>query len=425
LHFIETLLTYVTTLAFYLHLRASEKYAHRPDLLKTHPVFARLLTLKQSLITLEDLDFAVSDSEYDQDENEDADEGVGISKEDDTLMDGEQLWKLDRIKGLEADELEELLRDASSITNPSSKHSKVNFSFSEDQPPKKKRKTSSESTKSPLPVFDLVEPVFTSSKIHSSPTDGGIDTYGEATYLQHADAADKTARKKSLRFHTSKIENASARRLGARSKAVGGDDDLPYRERRKAKEARLSEEAKTRTRGQGGDDLDDVEPQTKDEKRKIDAEDNVKDEIEGGPDGYYELVKWKSKETKDQKRAEYEAAKAAMRYGFRLVDMLHRIIIRLILKVRTLMTTEMPQDLALSPERYWQTGALLLTARKACAIRESRSDSGLKRPKRRFRLRKLSIRVGLGILGGTTVKSQVFPKLSRAFAWDKVCVCRF
>ena len=48
----EALLTYATTLAFYLHLRTSEKYVH--------PILQRLLTLKQSLHTLEELDFAAA-----------------------------------------------------------------------------------------------------------------------------------------------------------------------------------------------------------------------------------------------------------------------------------------------------------------------------------------------------------------------------
>jgi U3 small nucleolar RNA-associated protein 3 len=274
-------------------------------------VFIRLLTLKQSLTTLEDLDFAVSDSDDDEDE----DKYLKMYDGDDMLVDAEQVWKLDRTKGLESDELEELLKDAISASRTSSKRSTANSKPNEDQPPKKKRKTSVDSTKRSLPVFDLVEPVFTSSKSSaSSRGDAGIaDTYGEATSLQHADAADKSARKKSLRFHTGKIESASARRQGARSNAVGGDDDLPYRERRKTKEERLAKEAKTMTRGQGGDDLDDVEPEKTGEKRKADADKSGNDEVEEGPDGYYELVKRKSKETKVQKKAEYEAAQAAMR----------------------------------------------------------------------------------------------------------------
>ena len=198
-------------------MRSSEKYAQRPELLKTHPVLKRLLTLKQSLSTLEDLDFAASDEESDIDDD---DESLSLNM------------------------------DASPT----------------DKPPKKKRKTDSAESKKPaLPVFDLVEPVYNRSKPLSSnvTTDkSSTDAYGEATFLQHADQADKNARKKSLRFHTSKIESASARRQGARNNAVGGDDDIPYRERRKEKEARMTKESekKAKSRGQGGDDLDDVEP---------------------------------------------------------------------------------------------------------------------------------------------------------------------
>ncbi|KAJ7758492.1 Sas10 C-terminal domain-containing protein [Mycena maculata] len=263
LHY-QALLTYATALAFYLHLRSSEKYARRPDLLREHPVLARLLTLKQSLITLEELDFAASDSEPGSNDKD---------SDNDVLVDAEQLWKLDRMQGLEDDELEDLLKDATPIA---------------EQPrPKKKRKTSSSST---LPVFDLVEPVFTTSTAAQHRLDSSVDAFGEATSLQHGDAADKGARRKSLRFHTSKIESASARRQGARNNAVGGDDDIPYRENRKPVQP-------PKGREQGGQDLDEAEPQPK----MLDAED---------ADGYYELVKRKSKEKKAHKKAEYEAAAA-------------------------------------------------------------------------------------------------------------------
>ncbi|KAJ7134521.1 Sas10 C-terminal domain-containing protein [Mycena epipterygia] len=270
LHY-QALLAYATALAFYLHLRSSEKYTRRPDLLRTHPVLARLLTLKQSLITLEDLDFAVSDSEADS--NDDSDPDI--------LMDAEQLWKLDRMQGLDEDELEDLLNDATTMPEQDA-----------EARPKKKRKTTTT-----LPVFDLVEPVFTTSTVAQHRPDSSADAYGEATSLQHADAADKTARRKTLRFHTSKIESASARRQGARNNAVGGDDDLPYRDNRK-------QPAKVPVmREQRGQDLDEAEPQPK------------MPDVEGA-DGYYELVKRKSKEKKEHKKAEYEAAQDAARPDF-------------------------------------------------------------------------------------------------------------
>ena len=52
----ETLLTYATTLAFYLHLRASPKYALNPTSLRAHPILPRLLVLKQALSALENLE---------------------------------------------------------------------------------------------------------------------------------------------------------------------------------------------------------------------------------------------------------------------------------------------------------------------------------------------------------------------------------
>ncbi|KAJ7696071.1 Sas10 C-terminal domain-containing protein [Mycena rosella] len=270
LHY-QALLTYATALAFYLHLRASEKYTRRPDLLRTHPVLTRLLTLKQSLITLEDLDFAASDSEPDSNDDSDGEE----------LMDAEQLWKLDRMEGLDEDELEELLSDAASMPEPEA-----------EARPKKKRKTTTTA-----PVFDLVEPVFTKSTVAQHRPDANVDAYGEATSLQHADAADKSARRKTLRFHTSKIESASARRQGARNNAAGGDDDIPYRDNRR------QPDKVPKGRELGGQDLDEAEPQP----RKPDVED---------ADGYYELVKRKSKEKKEHRKAEYEAAQEAARPDF-------------------------------------------------------------------------------------------------------------
>jgi U3 small nucleolar RNA-associated protein 3 len=293
-------------------MRSSEQYAQRPELLKSHPIIARLLTLKQSLSTLEELDFAASDEESDIDDD---DESLSLNMDEDEF-DREQLWKFDRLNGLEADELDELLMDAQ-ISLATSKLAHVS---SVDRPPKKKRKTDLDSKKSALPVFDLVEPEYDRSKTSSSndATDtGGLDAYGEATSLQHADQVDKNARKKSLRFHTSKIESASARRQGARNNAVGGDDDIPYKERRKEKDARIAKEAekKIKSRGQGGDDLDDVEPENEGRKRERDeVEDDGEDDGEDSADGYYELVKRKTKEKKAKKKGDYEEAQAAARY---------------------------------------------------------------------------------------------------------------
>ena len=235
-----------------------------------------------------------------------------LFRSEEETLDRERRWKDD---GLGAGELDELLLDAAAFmaveSKPAFKSRPKQKASCTEEPPKKKRKTECNDTATP--VFDLVEPDYIHSKTSSSRsananTNSDIaDAYGEATSLAHADQADKSARKKSLRFHTSKIESVSTRRAGVRNNAVGGDDDIPYRERRKEKEARLAREVekKRKKRGDGGDDLD-VVPLA----RKRSREDIEDDE---GADEYYELVKKKSKDKKEEKKAEYEQAREAAR----------------------------------------------------------------------------------------------------------------
>ncbi|KIK47218.1 hypothetical protein CY34DRAFT_799577 [Suillus luteus UH-Slu-Lm8-n1] len=309
----QALLTYATTLAYYLHLRTSEKYAGRPLLLRQHPVLNRLLTLKQSLVTLENLGVGTASQDEDDEDDEYEDElgEPGAETPD--------LWSVLMTKGLESDELTDLLMDVNDKPRKMSKTDKI-----EAKPPKKKRKTSDD--KNGQPIFDLVEPDFeaastSAKKKRSAPADTSTDAFGEATFLQHADATDKQARKKSLRFHVSRIESATARRQNARVNAVGGDDDIPYRERRKEKEQRMENERqrKAGTLGMGGDDLDDVDPEITDtssrnkrRRRDVDVEDDDDSET-AEAHGYYELVKRQAAEKKSKKKIDYEEARAAER----------------------------------------------------------------------------------------------------------------
>ncbi|KAG0694520.1 Sas10 C-terminal domain-containing protein [Suillus ampliporus] len=312
----EALLTYATSLAYYLHLRASEKYAARPLLLRNHPVLNRLLTLKQSLIMLENLGVGTDSQEDDEEEEDEDDEDVELGS------DTPDLWSLLMNKSLESDELTELLMDVDDKPSKAPKKDKV-----EAKPPKKKRKTSDDADKG-QPIFDLMEPDFeaastSAKKKRSAPVDpSSTDAFGEARFLQHADATDKQARKKSLRFHVSRIENASARRQNARANAVGGDDDIPYRERRKEKEQRMEKERqrKAGTLGMGGDDLDDLDPETPDassRSRKRQRDIDVEDDEDSGmaeAHGYYELVKRQAAEKKSKKKTDYEETRAAERF---------------------------------------------------------------------------------------------------------------
>ncbi|CAE6404516.1 unnamed protein product [Rhizoctonia solani] len=379
----QTLLSYATTLAFYLHLQStptnydpplnsSETSSLTPKeakRLRTEAI-GRLLTLKQSLATLEDLGFA-ADEEEDFDESDEeilTDEGEGEegeeSPEEDIspygLKPGEKVslvsggvpqlqnlgepWKQDKIAGwmdstspsepknpkkkkkktgsdlgsLEEGELEALMQDALDLAPPA-----------ETSPPKKKKKldyseTSETSKKKksdiPKPVFDLVEPEFTVAKSKAKQdsalgVDVDLEALGDPTQLSHTDASDKAGRRKSLRFHTSKIESTSNRRSTARS-GMGGDDDLPYRERRK--------EQNRRGLGEGGDDLEmgedgdgdtgmDADSASIGKRNRTASEPLGDDEGSEGEDGYYELVRTAKKQRKEEQKAEYEAMRAAER----------------------------------------------------------------------------------------------------------------
>lgn len=308
----EALITYATTLAFYLYLRASEYYSQRPELLRSHPIFARLLQLKQALSTLEELDFHISEG----------DSGIGDTDDEDSSdsedgMDGSILSKRHR-KGsqLGFDDLAALLREAEEAVasvKTQKKTKPATLPRPPKEPPKKKRKVST-AVKSAT-VFDLEEPTYIPSKPRTStlmPTSGEDDAFGDAMVPGTADAADKKARRHTLRFHTSKIESASARRQGARL-SLGGDDDVPYRERRKEKEARAQREAQAGKRGQGGDDLDGTEPELLVRATgKVDVDEDDED-AEESVDGYYSLVQKQKREQKESKKLAYEAAKATIR----------------------------------------------------------------------------------------------------------------
>jgi len=159
----------------------------------------------------------------------------------------------------------------------------------------------------------LEEPAFVPSKpsVRSSRRElAADDDLGDPTHLNEADSADKAAKKRSLRFHTSKIAATSARRAAARQERMGGDDDIPYRDRKAARDAAL------RKNGGGqedGADLDGSEWTDKDRKRArevMEGEEGDDGAVEGD-DGYYDLVKRRRTEEKDAKKNEYDASVAA------------------------------------------------------------------------------------------------------------------
>ncbi|POR32138.1 Uncharacterized protein TPAR_07639 [Tolypocladium paradoxum] len=133
--------------------------------------------------------------------------------------------------------------------------------------------------------------------------DDDISDFGEEDALDARTAADKAARKKSLKFYTSQIAQKANRRAGA-GRDAGGDMDIPHRERLRDRQARLLAAAEKRGKKGSkhgadlGDDSDEDDGKTASAMRE--------DE-----DGYYDMVAHASKNKRNDKAARFTAFAAA------------------------------------------------------------------------------------------------------------------
>ncbi|KHO00751.1 Something about silencing protein 10 (Sas10) [Metarhizium album ARSEF 1941] len=141
------------------------------------------------------------------------------------------------------------------------------------------------------------------SKLPAAAKDDDVSDFGEEDSLDARTAADKAARKKSLKFYTSKITQKANKRAGA-GRDAGGDMDIPHRERLRDRQARLLAEAEKRGKrdSKHGADLGDD---------SNDDDDAAADSLRHGEDEYYDMVAQKSKGKRDDKAARYAAYAAA------------------------------------------------------------------------------------------------------------------
>ncbi|GKT53926.1 sas10/utp3 family protein [Colletotrichum tofieldiae] len=133
--------------------------------------------------------------------------------------------------------------------------------------------------------------------------DGDNSDFGEEEVLDARTAADKAARKKSLRFYTSQIVQKANKRADA-GRDAGGDVDIPYRERLRDRQARLNREAERRGQKFGADLGDDDGSDGDDSRTAAGVR-------EDGDDEYYDMVAASSKKKKAEKAALYDALAAA------------------------------------------------------------------------------------------------------------------
>ncbi|KAI9802001.1 MAG: hypothetical protein M1825_003057 [Sarcosagium campestre] len=127
---------------------------------------------------------------------------------------------------------------------------------------------------------------------------------GEETHLDPHEAAEKARKKKSLRFYTSQITQKSNKREQA-GKDVGGDLDIPHRERLRDRQARLNAQAEQRGKRAARDDGS--SRFTRDDDDDDAALDTSNIARGAADDDYYDLIAHRTKARKSAKAAESEA----------------------------------------------------------------------------------------------------------------------
>lgn len=146
----------------------------------------------------------------------------------------------------------------------------------------------------------------TAKKQIKTPTtqDASDSDFGEEDSLDAKAAADKAARKKSLKFYTSQIAQKANRRAGA-GRDAGGDMDIPYRERLRDRQARLMREAERRGQSDSKHAMD------LDDKSDDDDDAAAANALRNDEDDYYDMVAHNAKKKNSDKAAKYAAYAAA------------------------------------------------------------------------------------------------------------------
>ncbi|KAH3680934.1 hypothetical protein WICMUC_000077 [Wickerhamomyces mucosus] len=133
-----------------------------------------------------------------------------------------------------------------------------------------------------------------------------IEDFAEGE-IHDVDAEEKRARKKTLRFYTSKIDQQSKKK----DERYTGDLDIPYKERLFERQQRLIEEARKRgLKDDNGVDLDNEDDDDDNESRKRARE--INDEFD---QSYYDTIKTSNTDKKLKRKEAHDSAIKAAKEG--------------------------------------------------------------------------------------------------------------
>ncbi|KAF7533106.1 hypothetical protein G7054_g7340 [Neopestalotiopsis clavispora] len=224
-----------------------------------------------------------------------------------TLLECREAWQ--RVKDLKAPKPAEDATEAQQSADEDSSMEDLTLaslkaSKAADQTNKEKRKAKQAQRKAQEiedSLADLSTLVSKANKPKKTKTEAIADDssdFGEEEVMDSKAAAEKAARKKSLRFYTSQIVQKANKRAGA-GRDAGGDMDIPYRERLRDRQARLN--AAAEKRGQ------------KDSKHGADLGDDSDEEtqkaaaIRDDEDEYYDMIAARTSKKKSEKTARADA----------------------------------------------------------------------------------------------------------------------
>lgn len=155
--------------------------------------------------------------------------------------------------------------------------------------------------------IDDFEEYVAQSRLHSKPKTSSMpeaDDFIESE-IADVDAQDKKARRRTLRFYTSKIDQQENKKTDR----FKGDDDIPYKERLFERQQRLLDEARKRgMHDNNGADLDDKDYGSEDEavSRSINTQ---------GENDYYQQVQRGKQDKKISRKEAHKNAVIAAREG--------------------------------------------------------------------------------------------------------------
>lgn len=287
----------------------------------------KLVKLRSALSSLDDLgiiDLPGENRRHDMYKDSDSDENGELALED---LDRETLMAT--IGDLADDELDALIAERQAImdheglasTGRSKRKTPTDSGGTDDVVPGQsgstgagslqtsKRRRKKDRGEAGVVKMDLLNlaPVANTSRTPILSTSADTDLLDPST-LSAADAEEKAGRSKSLRFYTSKIESKSAKRSGAGKDRAGGDDDVPYRSKERARAAALQRQQHAQQTSARAD-LDDEDFSESD----LQDARGVVGEVDADAEGYYDLVVKEKQAAKASKQQAYEDAVLADR----------------------------------------------------------------------------------------------------------------